>query len=198
MTLVLASTSAARRAMLKAAGVPHEAVAANVDEGAARQAFGAQGLKPRDLADALAELKAVRISQRTPGMLVLGADQMLAAEDGRLFDKPESRADAAAQLDALRGRTHRLLSAAVIAENGVPVWRAADEARLTMRGFSDAFRDSYLNQEWPAVSGCVGCYRLEGLGVQLFSRIQGDHFTILGLPLLPVLDFLRTRGMMAS
>ena len=198
MTLVLASTSAARRAMLAAAGVAHEAVAANVDEAAAKASLLAQGLKARDMADALAELKAVRVSQRMPGALVLGADQVLAADDGTLFDKPESRDEARGHLRMLRGATHRLISAAVIAENGRPVWRAADEARLTMRPFSDAFLESYLDREWPEIAGCVGCYRLEALGVQLFSRIQGDHFTILGLPLLPLIDFLRTRGMLTS
>jgi septum formation protein len=196
--LVLASGSAARKAMLAAAGVEHDVMTANVDEESARHAFRAQSLSPRNMADALAELKAVRVSQRLPGALVLGADQMLAADDGNLFDKPGSVEEAADQLRALRGKTHRLLSAAVVALDGKPIWRAIDEARLTMRDFSDAFLDSYLASEWPQISGCVGGYRLEAMGVQLFSQIRGDHFTILGLPLLPVLDFLRTRGELAS
>lgn len=196
--LVLASKSQARRAMLDAAGITHEAVPANVDEDAAKLAFAAQGLKPRDVADGLAELKAIRVSQRLPDAFVLGADQVLTTPDGRIFDKPASRQDAAEQLLALRGQTHQLISAAVIAQNGQSIWRAVDVARLTVRDFSDAFLGDYLDREWPEISGCVGCYRLEGLGVQLFSRIDGDHFTILGLPLLPLLDFLRVRGVLPS
>lgn len=196
--IVLASQSTARRAMLTAAGIEHDAMAAHVDEDAAKQAFAARGFGARDVADALAELKAVKISQRLPGTLVLGADQVLAAEDGKLFDKPSSREDAAAQLRVLRGKTHVLVSACVIAIDGQPVWRATDEARLTVRPFSDAFLESYLDREWPAIAGCVGGYRLEAMGAQLFSRIRGDHFTILGLPLLALLDYLRVRGELAS
>lgn len=196
--LVLASTSAARRVMLHAAGVEHDVMAANVDEEAAKAAFLSQGLKAREMADALAELKAVKISQRIPDALVLGADQVLASADGAMFDKPASRDHAVMQLRQLRGNTHSLFSAAVIAQGGKPVWRAVDEAKLTMRPFSDAFLEEYLDREWPTISGCVGCYRLEAMGVQLFSRIRGDHFTILGLPLMEVLDFLRIRGVLTS
>ncbi len=198
MTLVLASTSAARRAMLNAAGVDHEAMAAHVDEEAAKLGFASRGMSARDTADTLAELKAIKISGRLPEAIVLGADQVLATEEGVLFDKPESREEASDQLRALRGKTHVLVSAAVMAQNGAPIWRAVDDARLTVRPFSDAFLDEYLDREWPAIAGCVGGYRLEAVGAQLFSRIRGDHFTILGLPLLPVLDFLRIRGMLTS
>jgi len=198
MTIVLASTSATRRAMLAAAGVVHEAMTSGVDEDAAKQALRADGLGARDLADALAELKAVRISRRLPGALVLGADQTLALDDGNMLDKAEDRAAAADQLRQLSGRTHSLYSAAVIAEHGRPVWRHVDRAKLTVRPLSDAFIESYLDLEYAEVAWCVGCYRIEGPGAQLFSRVEGSHFTILGLPLLPLLDYLRIRGMMTS
>ena len=193
--LILASRSAARRAMLTAAGVPHEAVAAGVDEEAVKAALVGEGADARRLADALAELKAVKISRRYPVDWVLGCDQTLARDDGRLFDQPADRADAADQLRALRGRRHRLTSAAVLAQGGVPVWRHIGVATLTMRDFSDAFLEQYLDAEWPAMAGCVGCYRMEGVGIQLFSRIEGDHFTVLGLPLLAVLGQLRVLGL---
>jgi septum formation protein len=192
--LVLASTSVARRAMLDSAGVPHEAVSAGVDEEAAKAALG--HLDGRGLADALAELKAIKTSSRRPGDLVLGCDQTLELEDGTLLDKPgESLAD---QLRLLSGRTHRLHSAVVAAENGQPMWRHVDRAKLTLRPLSEAFIADYVAHESDAVAGCVGGYRIEGRGVQLFSRIEGSHFTIMGLPLLPLLDWLRVRGEMAS
>ena len=193
MALILASTSTARRAMLDAAGVPHLAVASGVDEEAAKAAFALNG---RALADALAEMKAMKISSRYPGDLVIGCDQTLALEDGTLLDKP---GDAVAdQLRLLSGRTHYLHSAVVAAEGGRPVWRHVDRAKLTMRSLSDAFIDDYVAHEGAHVAGCVGAYRIEGLGIQLFSRIDGDHFTILGMPLLPLLDWLRTRSVLPS
>jgi len=198
MILILASQSAGRRAMLSAAGVPYEAKPAGVDEDAAKAALKADGIAPRDLADALAELKALRLSMRNPGALVLGCDQVLALDDGALLDKPADRAAAAEQLRLLSGRTHSLFSAAVIAEGGSAVWRIVDRARLTMRSLSDAFIESYLDAEYAHAEGCVGCYRIEGPGVQLFSRIEGSQFTIVGLPLLPLIDYLRTRGILAT
>jgi len=192
--IILASQSASRKAMLEAAGVPFTAEAAGVDEETVKAAMVAEGTDGRRLADALAEMKAVKISRRHPTALVLGCDSTVAAADGTLLDKAESREDSRIQLQALRGTTHRLTSAAVVALGGEPIWRHVDTAKLTMRAFSDAFLDSYLDTEWPAIGGCVGGYRLEGLGAQLFSRIDGDHFTILGLPLLPLLDWLRVRG----
>jgi septum formation protein len=198
VTLVLASQSASRRALLSAAAIPHEAVAPGVDEEAAKAGLKAQGVEARGLADALAEFKALKLSGRRPGDLILGCDQVLAVDDGALLDKASSREEAREQLQRLRGTTHRLISAAVICEGGAPIWRHVDVAKLTMRTFSEAFLDSYLDAEWPAISGCVGCFRLEGRGVQLFSRIEGSHFTILGLPLLPLLDYLRTRGLVTS
>ena len=192
--LILASQSASRKAMLAAAGVPFVAEAAGVDEESVKLAMQSEGADARRLADALAELKAVKVSRRHPTALVLGCDSTVAAADGSLIDKAETRAQSAAQLRALAGTTHKLTSAAVVAQGGITVWRHVDTAKLTMRAFSDAFLESYLDAEWPAIGGCVGGYRLEGLGIQLFSRIDGDHFTILGLPLLPLLDWLRVRG----
>jgi septum formation protein len=192
--IVLASTSVARRDMLSAAGVIHEALAAAVDEEAAKQAL--RHLDGRSLADALAELKAVKLSSRRPGDLVLGCDQTLELEDGTLIDKPG--AAVAEQLRQLQGKTHCLYSAVVAAENGQPVWRHVERAKLTMRPLSDAFIADYVTDEGAAVAGCVGGYRIEGRGVQLFSRIEGSHFTILGLPLLPLLAWLRVRGDITS
>ncbi|MFS0738035.1 nucleoside triphosphate pyrophosphatase [Sphingomonas sp. 1P06PA] len=198
MRLILASQSPARRAMLAAADVPHEAMAAGVDEEPFKQALRAEGRDARALADALAELKAMRLSVRFPDALVLGCDTTVALDDGTMLDKPEDRDDAAAQLRLLSGRRHRLWSAAVICRAGVAEWRHVAVAALHVRPLSDAFIDAYLDREWPAIAGCVGGYRLEGPGVQLFARIEGDHFTILGLPLLALLDHLRQRGTLAS
>ncbi len=194
--IVLASTSASRRAMLNAAGVAHEALPAHVDEEAVKAGLGE--VAPRDLADALAEMKAIKISQRVPGTLVLGGDSVVAIEDGTLLDKPVDRVDAERHLKLLSGKRHDLYSAAVIAENGRAVWRHVDRARMWVRPLSDQFIAEYLDAEWPAISGCVGCYRVEGPGVQLFSRIEGSHYTILGMPLLNILDYLRTRGQLTS
>jgi septum formation protein len=196
--LILASQSASRKAMLAAAGVPFVAEAAGVDEESVKLAMQSEGADARRLADALAELKAVKVSRRYPTALVLGCDSTVAAADGSLIDKAETRAQSAAQLRALAGTTHKLTSAAVVAQGGIAVWRHVDTAKLTMRAFSNTFLESYLDAEWPAIGGCVGGYRLEGLGAQLFSRIEGDHFTILGLPLLPLLDWLRVRGVIQA
>jgi septum formation protein len=198
MRLVLASQSASRRAMLDAAGVPYEAIAARVDEESAKAGLRSDGIAPRDLADALAELKAVKVSGGMPDALVLGSDSLVAFEDGTMLDKPIDRDQAAAHLRLMSGKRHDLVSAAVIAEDGRPVWRVVDRAKMSVRPLSEGFIDQYLDLEWPAISACVGCYRIEGPGVQLFERIEGSQFTVLGMPLLPVLDYLRTRGVLTS
>lgn len=196
--ILLASQSSSRRAMLKAAGVPFEALSPNVDEDAFKEDFRARGLDARHIADALAEIKALRLSSRVPGGLVLGCDQTLELDDGSMIDKAVDRADAAAILRRLSGRSHVLHSAAVICEGGQPVWRHIEKARMTVRPLSDAFIETYLDAEWKQVRWCVGCYRIEGAGAQLFSDIRGTHFAIQGLPLLALLDFLRVRGVLAQ
>jgi septum formation protein len=196
--IILASQSSARRAMLTAAGVEHLAKPAHIDEEAITAALAVEAAPAARIADALAELKAVKMSRANPGVLVLGADTVVVTADGSLLAKPETRARAEAQLQQLSGATHVLTSAAVIAENGVAVWRASQSARLTMRALSADFIADYLDREGDAVLGCVGCYRIEGLGAQLFTRIIGDQFTIRGLPLLDLLDYLRVRGVLRA
>ena len=192
MSVILASKSAARRAVLDGAGVAYEAVVAGVDEDAVKTRMLATGAGPREVADALAELKAVRVSCNRQGF-VIGADQTLDL-DGRLYDKADDVATARDRLITLRGKTHRLHSAVVVARDGAPIWRETATATLTMRDFSDAFLDAYLATEGEAALGSVGCYRLEGPGAQLFSNIEGDYFAILGLPLMGLLDLLRRHG----
>src|SRR4051812_18094413 len=191
--LILASASRVRATMLQAAGVAVEVVPARVDESELKIALRRQGADPAEVAVALAELKALQVSRSRPGRLVLGADQMLDC-DGAWFDKPESGQAARNQLRTLRGRTHRLTSAAVLARDGVRIWHHAASAELTMRGFTEAFLDGYLAEAGEAVLDSVGAYQLEGLGAQMFERIEGDFFVILGLPLLPVLDILREQN----
>lgn len=193
--LILASASAARAAMLRAAGLDIAIVPARVDEDAVKASMRADGASARDIADALAELKALRVSARSGAQLVLGADQVL-VQDGRLFDKPRDAADAAEHLAALAGRTHQLLSAAVVAEAGRPVWRHVGTARLVMRPLTPAFIADYLSRCGEAALHSVGAYQLEGLGAQLFSRVEGDWFSVLGLPLLEILGYLRARGVL--
>lgn len=184
--------------MLTAAGVKVEAIAPNVDEDALKEGLKSEGVTARNLADALAEAKAVRLSQRIGAGMVLGADQVLALEDGRMLDKPSNPADAIAHLKLLSGRKHKLFSAAVIAEQGIAVWRHIDIATLSVRSLSDAFIEHYVESEWDNIRHCVGCYEIEGSGVQLFSAISGSQFTIMGLPLLHLLDYLRIRGILTS
>lgn len=198
MTLILASQSTSRRALLQAAGVPFAAMSPQVDEEGAKEALRAEGHNARQLADALAELKALKLSRKMPGDLVLGCDQTLELDDGGMIDKAVDRDDATRILRRLSGRTHRLHSAAVVAQGGAPVWRVIEPVTLTMRDLSDQFITNYLDQEWDHVRWCVGCYRIEGPGAQLFSRIDGTQFAIQGLPLLGLLDFLRTRGVLTS
>lgn len=192
MSVILASKSAARRAILTGAGVAHEAAVAGVDEDAVKVEMLAKGAGPREIAEALAEIKAVRVSHGRPG-LVIGADQTLDLA-GALYDKAETVAAARERLQILRGKPHQLHSAVVVARDGAPIWREVATATLTMRDFSDAFLDQYLATEGEQALGSVGCYRLEGPGAQLFSKIEGDYFTILGLPLMGLLDLLRAHG----
>lgn len=198
MTIILASQSASRQAMLAAAGVPHRAVAAHIDEEAIKAAMHQEGAPPRSIADSLAALKARRVASSYPVDMVVGSDSILVLGDGQMLDKPIDRADAAAQLAAMSGGRHSLISAVVIVEGAREVWRHVDMATLSMRSLSASFIDSYLDAEWPAISGCVGCFRIEGPGIQLFDRVDGDHFTILGMPLLPLLGYLRTRGVLPT
>ena len=195
-TLILASTSPTRLQMLRAAGLDPTPIAPRVDEATIRDALVAEGASPRDIADTLAEMKARKVAEKHPTGLVLGCDQVLAL-DRATFAKPETPDDARAQLQALRGKTHALLSAAVVYENAEPVWRHISEARLTMHDFTDAYLDDYVTRNWDSIRHSVGGYKIEEEGVRLFSAIQGDHFTILGLPLLPLLAWLGTKGMIA-
>lgn len=191
--LILASGSAVRRKLLEAAGLEVRVERPRLDEEAVKASLRAEKLTPRDQANALAEAKALSVSRLMPG-LVIGADQMLALGDD-VFDKAVDRADARAKLQRLRGKRHTLYSAAAIAAEGEVIWRHVETPRLTMRDFSDAFLDDYLDRAGEGVLNAVGGYELEGLGAQLFARVEGDYFSILGLPLLPLLDFLRGHGL---
>jgi septum formation protein len=193
MSLILASGSASRQAMLRQAGVPFEAHPVRIDEEAIRHALQAEGAKPHDVADALAEYKAIKAAGRFPEARILASDQVLDLK-GTIFSKPADRDGAKACLARLSGQTHRLLSAAVIYDGGEPVWRAIGQARLTMHSLTEAEIDAYLDRAWPDVASSVGAYHAESHGARLFSRIDGDWFSVLGLPLLNVLSFLRQRG----
>jgi len=193
MPLYLASTSPTRARMLEAAAVRFIAENPRVDEDAMRSALLQQDASAREIADALAEMKAIKVSARHPDALVIGADQVLAL-GSRLLSKPESIDDARAQLGDLRGRSHELLSAAVIAHEGRPVWRHVARVTMTMRSFSDSYLDAYLGRNWPDVAGSVGAYRIEAEGIRLMSSIDGDWFAILGMPLCQILDYLAVRG----
>ena len=192
MTIVLASKSAARRAVLAGAGVPHETAEAGVDEDAIKVEMLARRAGPREVAAALAELKALMVSRARAGF-VIGADQTLDL-DGRLYDKVADVTAARERLKLLRGKAHQLHSAVVVAKAGRVIWRETVSATLAMRAFSDAFLEDYLAAEGEAALGSVGCYRLEGPGAQLFESIEGDYFAILGLPLMGLLDLLRRHG----
>jgi septum formation protein len=195
--LILASSSSVRARLLRDAGLDFSVEPARIDEDAIKESMLGEGAKLRDIADALAELKALRISSRHGEAFVLGADQILVCE-GRMLNKPRDLADAGDHLRFLSDKRHDLITAAVIARAGATIWRRVDVVHLTMRALSESFIADYLEQAGDDVLESVGCYRLEGLGVQLFQRIDGDFFTILGLPLLAVLDFLRLHKVVAS
>lgn len=197
--LVLASGSRSRRQMLDAAGLTFDVTPADVDERAIRETLQADdsGIEPADVAEVLARAKAEAISRLRLEALVIGADQVLALDD-EIFEKPADLAGARRHLQKLRGRTHQLHSAVVLAQGGEVVWANVDTASLTMHAFSADFLETYLTLAGTVICGSVGAYQLEGLGAQLFERIEGDYFTILGLPLLPLLAELRTRKIIAS
>ncbi len=196
LPIILASGSTIRREIMTSAGLDFEVITKPVDESAIKTAMLAEGALPRDIADALAEAKAVKVSRIHPG-LVIGADQIMVM-DGQVFDKPVSMEDARSRLLSMRGKTHHLIGAVVICENGQPIWRYISKTTLSVREFSEAFLDQYLFDEGDIVLKSVGAYRFEGRGAQLFSHVEGDFFSILGLSLLPVLDYLRTRGAIAE
>ena len=195
MRLLLASKSEARRRMLEQAGVLFDTVEAPLDEEAAKAAL--RGLGAKEIAESLALAKAGSVTA-DPADLVLGADQTLELDDGIMLSKPASRDDAAAQLRRMSGRTHQLHSAAVIIEAGRPIWRGAESVAMTMRPLGEDFLRAYLDAEYDTIRWNVGGYRIEGPGAQLFKRVEGSHFAILGLPLLPLLVFLRERGLIGS
>ena len=196
LSLILASGSEIRATLLRNAGLTVEAIPAKIDEHTVKAAMQAEGATPRDIADALAEHKARRVSAKHEGALVLGCDQV-AEVAGQLLSKPETPDDAKAQLHQLAGRTHKLLSAAVICKAGQPIWRHVGVVRLTMRPLSDGYVDDYVQRNWQSIRHTVGGYKLEEEGVRLFSRIDGDYFTVLGLPLTELLAYLIDRGELA-
>ena len=197
ISLILASGSAVRARLLASAGVPFDVVPARVDEDAVKNALLAQNTPMRGIADALAELKAVRVSGSRPDTLVLGGDQVLVFEN-ELVSKSVNIPEARTLLHKLRGGKHQLISAVVLAKDTVPIWRHVDNSTLTMRDFSNEFLEDYLAREGEAALEAVGCYHLEGAGTQLFASIAGDYFSVLGLPLLPILAALREHGVLPS
>ncbi len=194
--LILASGSASRAQILRNAGLIFDVVKPTVDEERVKARLRAEGHPPLNQVDSLAEVKAMSVSLTRPG-LVIGADQMLACE-GQAFDKPSGRAEAKAQLQALRGKEHELMTAVVVTRGAQVLWRLVDRPKLTVRPFSDAFLESYLDRLGEKAMTSVGAYQLEGEGAQLFSKVEGDFFSVLGLPLLPLLDFLRNEGALGA
>lgn len=192
-SICLASGSQSRAGMLTAAGVEFERCPVKIDEEAIRNSLVSERLHPRDIADALAEAKARKATARTECSMVLGSDQILSC-NGRILGKAEEREEAADQLGFLSDQRHSLYSAVVIFEDAAPVWRHVGVAHLKMRSLSQADISRYLDRAWPEVAGSVGCYHLEGLGLQLFERVDGDIFTVQGLPMLPLIAFLRLQG----
>ena len=191
--LILASRSPIRAKLLQQSGIDFESVTALVDEEMMKASMLSEQAPHRDIADKLAEIKAIKVSQKHPENFVLGCDQILSF-NGEIFSKPKNKEELRDQLMALRSSRHELLSAAVIYQNAQPIWRFVGTARLTMRDFSETFLDNYIDQNWKLVENCVGGYQIEAEGIQLFQRVEGDYFSILGTPLLEILNFLTVRG----
>ena len=195
--LILASSSKARYSMLKNAGVACEAIASMIDEDGYKQSMKAEGASAAEAAETLAEMKALRMYRQQPDGIVIAADQMLEC-NGIWFDKPRDRDNTRAQLRALRGKTHQLVSAAVIYKEGSRIWGTIDTAHLTVRNFTDEWLENYLDTVGDEIYNCVGGYQLEGIGAQLFTEVRGDYFTVLGLPLLPLIGFLRDHSILKA
>ena len=195
--VILASSSSIRAKMLRDAGVKFDVQIPYVDEETILRSLNSEGAKQADIADTLAEYKARHISNKSISSLVIAADQVLAF-NGQIYTKPKDMKEARAHLNLFKGQGHQLLSAVVIYEDMKPIWRHTGRAQLSMRNFSNAFLDNYLEKVGKDILHCVGCYQLESYGINLFTHIKGDYFTILGLPLLEVLSFLRTRGVIPS
>ena len=193
MPLILASASETRSRLLANAGVAHDTMPPRVDEAPIKAAMLEDGASHRDIADALAEAKASKVSGKAPGRIVIGCDQVL-SHDGRLVSKAGSREDAAAELRRLRGARHELLTAAVACRDGEPLWRHVAVVRLSMRAFSDAYLEDYLDRNWESLRHSVGGYRLEEEGLRLLRSVEGDYFATLGLPMIPLLSWLGDAG----
>jgi nucleoside triphosphate pyrophosphatase len=191
--IILASASEIRAKMLRNTGVRFTVERARIDEDALKAALLAEHVKPRYVADHLAEMKALRLSRKFPDAIIIGSDQVLAF-DGQLLSKAKDRSELRAQLKSLRGNSHHLYSAAVVVQNGQPLWRYVGQTRLWMRGFTDQYLDAYLAAEGDDLLHCVGGYKLESKGIRLFEKIEGDYFNVLGMPLLELLNHLATIG----